>query len=305
MSGPPILKTVIFLGYECNNRCSFCVSAHKRSLAGQRTRRVAARLERAAAEGSRYVEFIGGETTIRDDIVVLVRLARALGFSTIAMASNGRMYAYDQFARRIVAAGLTDLILSIHGPDAATHDGLTGAPGSFAQLRRGLENMRALGFSRIGSNTTIVRPNLVRLEETGRLILELGIRNSEFIFVDPNQGGAYARFEELVPTISEAAPIMRRLLDLGRARSPHWCVRYVPLCHFIGYEEHVSERLERRLFRTRHFAPEFANADVEGSRRVAGRVRPARCLGCRLYEDCEGLFSEYHRRRGDAELKPV
>jgi len=299
------LKTVIFLGYRCNNRCVFCVSADRRALAEKPLKDVAAQIARAAAEGSRYLEFVGGETTIRDDILSLVRYARRCGFTTVCMATNGRMYAYPDFAKSMVDAGLTDVLFSIHGDKAGIHDALTRAPGSFRQLLDGIANLRRRGFERIGSNTTIVIPNLKSLTGIGRLILGLGIRNSEFIFVDPNHGGAYERFDELVPRIAEAAPRMRELLDLGRGRSPHWCVRYVPLCHFLGYEDQVSETIERKLFHTRHFAPEFQNLDVESSRRDFGRVRPPRCSGCALYDECEGIFREYYRRRGDAELRAV
>lgn len=299
------LKTVLFLGYGCNNNCRFCVAAHKRSLPAKSTQRVVREITRAAEEGSTYLEFVGGETTIRPDIETLVRCARRRGFSTVSMATNGRMYAYPRFAKRMVDAGLTDVIFSIHGHEAGLHDRLTRSPGSFKQLRKGLENLRKLGFERIGSNTTIVKPNLPHLCKIGRLILRLGIKNSEFIFVDPNHGGAYERFDELVPRISRAAPAMRRLLDLGRGRSPHWCVRYVPLCHFVGYEDMVSETLERRMFRTRHLAPEFTNLAVEESRRKVGRVRPQKCRKCALYRECEGIFVEYHKRVGSGELRPV
>lgn len=303
--GGRVLKTVIILGYQCNNRCRFCIAARKRVLSVTPSRFVAARIARAAAEGSRYLEFIGGEATLREDLPALVAYARRQGFTTVCMATNGRMFAYPRFARSLVDAGLTDVIMSIHGHEAGLHDGLTRAPGSFRQLLAGLANLRARGLERIGSNTTIVKPNVAHLSEIGRRILGLGLSNSEFIFVDCNQGGAYERFDELVPRISEAAGPMRRLLELGRGRSTHWCVRYVPLCHFLGYEDQISEVLERRLFSTRHFAPDFVNRNVEDSRRVAGRVRPARCRGCALYDECEGLFREYYRRRGDAELRPV
>ena len=305
MTEPRVLKTVLFLGYRCNNNCVFCVAADKRAMAERPLRDEAALIARAAAEGSRYLEFVGGETTLRDDLPSLVRYARRCGFTTVCMATNGRMYAYPDFAKSMVDAGLTDVLFSIHGDTDELHDSLTRAPGSFRQLLDGIANLRRLGFERIGSNTTLVTSNIGSLAGIGRLILDLGIRNSEFIFVDPNEGGAYARFDELVPRIAEAAPRMRELLDLGRGRSPHWCVRYVPLCHFLGYEDQISETIERRMFRTRHFAPEFQNLDVENSRRDYGRVRPPRCGGCALYDECEGIFREYYRRRGDEELKAV
>ncbi|MCX5783533.1 MAG: hypothetical protein NTW04_03725, partial [Elusimicrobia bacterium] len=139
-----------------------------------------------------------------------------------------------------------------------------------------------------------------------RLLLDLGIHNSEFIFVDPNEGGAFERFEKIVPRISDAAPYMRRLLDLGAANKVFgWNVRYVPLCHFKGYLGNISEIREANTFHTEHVAPEFTNSDVVNSRKMAARAKTPRCNGCALYDVCEGIWITYLKNYGDKELKPV
>jgi hypothetical protein len=79
----------------------------------------------------------------------------------------------------------------------------------------------------------------------------------------------------------------------------------VPLCHFTGYEGRISEINERALFLTEHWAPDFRNTDVTGSRAAMGRRKTARCLGCRLYAACEGIWVEYLRKYGDSELEAV
>ena len=49
----------------------------------------------------------------------------------------------------------------------------------------------------------------------------------------------------------------------------------------------------------------FKNEDVGASRVIAGRTKPAKCLGCELYDQCEGVWKEYLNQYGDEELKPV
>jgi len=304
---PPLTKkTVVITGYRCNNRCRFCIDSEKRSLPEKPTERILREILQARDSGTTYLEVIGGEATIRPDIFQIVAFARQRGFTTILMATNGRMYAYRPFAQRIVEAGITDVVFSIHGPNAPVHDGLTQAPGSFEQLLRGIENLRSLGFRRIGSNTTIVRPNVRHLPAIGELLARLDIVSAEFIFVDPNYGGAFQDFVRLVPRISRAAPFIRRCLDVGRAKGGRdWTIRYVPLCYFQGYEEQISELREVRTFHTEHLAPDFENRDVEGSRRRIGRAKTGRCSGCLRYDKCEGIWVEYLRRYGDRELIPI
>ena len=299
-------KVVLFTGYSCNNRCGFCVDFDKRLIADSSTRTVMTEMSRAKAAGADYLELIGGEASIRSDFLSLVRSAREMGFKEIVTATNGRRFAYAEFARAAVREGLTAVIFSIHGHDEALHDGLTSSPGSFRQLRAGVDNLRSLGFDRIYVNTTVLRQNIRSLPKMAKLYLELGARGVELIFVDPTYGGAQRRFAEYVPRISAAAPWMRRCLDLGRAAGTRdWSVRYVPLCHFQGYEDQVSETLERRVFHTVHRAPDFSNDDVSASRADVARAKPKSCGSCRLDAECEGIWRGYLARYGGKELIPL
>jgi len=301
-----IKKTVIFTSYDCNNQCIFCIDAGKRNLPGKSTQEIKEEMAEAKKRGSTYLELIGGELTVRKDALLLVGFAKELGFKVISTATNGRMYSYLDYTKKMINAGLTHIIFSIHGHGAKLHDSLTQSPGSFKQLLDGLENFKKLGFKNIGSNTTIVKQNYKKLPQIGGFIYRAGIKNAEFIFVDPNYGGAKINFKKLVPKISEIAPYVKKCLDIGKKHKlGHWHIRYVPLCYFQDYLDQISELDEVKKFQTEHLAPDFVNYDVEGSRSVVGRVKTQRCKGCKLYNICEGIWREYYKQLGDRELKPV
>lgn len=301
-----IKKTVIIVGYRCNNNCRFCIDADKRELLNKSTRQIEQEMVQARQRGATYLELIGGEMTIRSDIFHLVNFAHNLGFETINMATNGRMFSYPEFVKKIIKAGLTDIIFSIHGHKAEIHDYLTQSKGSFAQLKKGLENFKKMGFNKIGSNTTIVKYNVKHLPQIGQFIAENGIRNSEFIFVDPSYGAAYHNFAELVPRISQIAPYIKKCLEIGKKiKAPHWHIRYVPLCYFQDYLSQVSELQEVKTFKTEHLAPDFENFDVENSRKEVGRTKAEQCKKCKLNKRCEGIWREYVKHYGDKELIPV
>ena len=302
-----IQKIVIICGYRCNNSCVFCINAEKKQIRNKTTEEIIAEIAEAKNRGKTYLELIGGELTIRPDIARLISSAKKSGFEFITMATNGRMFAYPDFARKIIKAGLTDLIFSIHGHNAKLHDALTQAPGSFKELTRGLRNVKKLGFKSIASNTTIVKQNYRYLAEIGKFLLANGIGNSEFIFADPTYGGVYDNFKKLMPRISEAAPYIKKCLSLGKGNKKvgHWHVRYVPVCYFQDYLDQISEIHEKKTFHTEHLAPDFHNTDVEVSRQLISRVKPKQCLKCKLNNNCEGLWKEYIRHYGHSELKPV
>lgn len=300
------LKVVVITGYDCNNNCRFCVDADKRALGSRTTAELVREIYRARRAGAGVLELIGGEATIRPDFPRLVALAKKLGIPEVVCATNGRVFADLKRARAIVRSGVDALIFSVHGSSARVHDALTRSPGSFRELRAGLDNLERLGFKGVNGNTTVVKGNLANLGAIARFYAGRGVRNVEYIFVDPNQGGAKNDFRAQVPRIRLAAPQMRRALDVGlKAGLTQWKARYVPLCHFKGYEHMISEVNERALYRTQHWAQDFTNPDATGSRAKVGRRKTARCAGCRLYAACEGLWTTYLEEYGDAELKPV
>lgn len=306
-----IKKTVIFTGYRCNNRCRFCMEANKRDLPGRTTLEIEKEIAGARKRGADYLELIGGEMTIRPDIVRLISFAKSLGFPTIMIATNGRMLSYQNFAKKILEAGINSIVFSIHGHTPELHDWLTQVPGSYAQLKKGVENVqrisKKLGLNiHLGSNTCIVRQNYKFLPRIGEYIRSLGIGDAEFIFVDCNEGGARDHFDQLVPKISEIADYVHQCLDIGkRDHLPHWDIRYVPLCYFQDYLDQVSELKEVEIFHTEHIAPDFYDPYAEENRANIGRAKTEKCRNCRLFDKCEGIWKEYLKHYEDQELKPV
>jgi len=301
-----IKKIVIFLGYKCNNNCLFCINADKRSYKNKNTDEVIKEIYKAKKENADIIEFIGGEATIRDDFLRIIKTAKNIGIKDIVIATNGRMFSNLEFAKKAVDNGLSAIIFSIHGHNAKAHDALTQSLGSFEQLVEGIKNLRSLGFDNINGNTTVVKQNYRHIPDIANLYVKYNVRNVEYIFVDPCYGGAYNNFHKLVPKISLASKFMKKALDIGNKYEYHqWKVRYVPLCYFKDYLDQISEINERILFDTKHWAPDFIDNDVIRGRTVYARIKTKRCKGCKLYDICEGIWKEYIKHYGDKELKKV
>jgi len=282
------------------------MNADKRILRDKSTREVLDDLYRAKQQKADIVEFVGGETSIRKDFWTLLSAAKKLKIPEIIMATNGRMFSIPGFSERTVKAGLTDLIFSIHGHDKKTHDSLVRSEGAFEQLMEGIRNAKKAGFGSINGNTTVVRQNMKHLKGIGEVYANFGIKNVEWIFVDPNYGGACNHFYKYVPKISEASVYMREALDYGRKRGfGGWKARYVPLCYFPDHLKQISEMIEVKLFLTKHWALDFVNENASESRKTVGRKKPEKCVACRLYRICEGIWVEYLKRYGAGELKPL
>jgi len=85
------------------------------------------------------IDFSGGEPTIRNDFPELIEYASHLGFRTICVITNGTRIGDINYLKRLVDAGLNEVLLSVHGHDQKTHDFLVSSKGAFEKIRNTLE----------------------------------------------------------------------------------------------------------------------------------------------------------------------
>jgi len=170
-----------------------------------------------------------------------------------------------------------------------------------------IQNLRELGFDRIGVNNTIIEQNYKYLPEFVEFLHEHNLGNVETIFADPNQWGVNNEFERLMPRISNVAPYAREAIKRANEYKMTFRIRYVPLCHFEEFIEtdNISEVMEVRTFKTAHIAPDFQNYDVADGRKNVGRIKPKKCLPCKYYNLCEWIWTTYYEKLSDDELHPI
>ncbi len=74
-----IKKTAIITGYYCNNNCKFCINKNKKELLGKSTGQIISEIIDAKRRGREYLEIIGGEQTIRNDFIHIIKTAKNYG----------------------------------------------------------------------------------------------------------------------------------------------------------------------------------------------------------------------------------
>lgn len=92
-----------------------------------------------------YFNLTGGEPTAHPDFLKILALIRTeFPANLIRLLSNGRMFSYEDFARR--TCGIAQLpfeaAVPMFGYDPKTHDGISRTPGSFADTTLGLRHLR-------------------------------------------------------------------------------------------------------------------------------------------------------------------
>ncbi len=297
----------IKLHYACNNNCIHCVIADQRTNVVGRGGRdfrtsaeVAAELRDARDRGFDLVTLTGGEPTIRRDLPDIVRAAKALGL-LVALQTNGRMLSIPDVRDGLTGLGIR-FVIALHGPDAAIHDAVTRAPGSFDQTMTGIRALAAAG-ERITLKILISRLNGSRLPEIANAGLLAGVR--EFNLTFPHGLGNAAREHVLaIPAFGEIVPSLITAMDLLEAAGAVYVTEAVPLCLLGRQRAHASESIFRVAVQSE--VRQLDQPARDWSRdRVEGKVHPPECTKCRLFSECEGIWREYFDFNDDAGLRPV
>ena len=276
----------VLLGYACNNNCLFCMEEDRVTRAQrildvppetvhELMRRHAeeagaeeagaeeagaeeAGAEEAGAKGSgpsarpsarhkMEVMFTSGEPLLNRHFLRYVREARALGYETIGVITNGRLFAYEKYARRALTAGLNHIVVSVHGADAKHHDAQTRTHASYAQTVLGLRTLARLKREfdfRLHTSTVVNRRNVERLYEVWASLQGLHIDQHVFNVIQP-VGRAEVHFDRLVARFTDVVSAFAGMLErIGDEPSRAYLLD-VPWCVSEGLPDEARGFVER------------------------------------------------------------
>lgn len=279
-------KLIMNITYKCANRCVFCATGD-RITAALSWEKIGAILRQHRLAGTDQLDIDGGEPTMHPRLIDAIGLARDLGYRSINVTTNGRLLRDRDLAARLLSSGITHLLISLHGPNAAIHEAATDTPGSFEQTISGIDNVMALRPPdlEVGMNVTIVRCNVDHLMPLTELAVAKGFAKINLQLTTPF-GRAY---EGVVPPLDEAADAVMRVIDRYSEQIAIHVIN-AQFCAFPGYERYVVGDLQK-LGRTMVFAadprfPEQVNLyHWLGSRREKREV----CAECPWTTVCEGF----------------
>lgn len=274
----------IVLTVPCENECTFCSA--KNFSREPPSEQIRFELLKAREVGVRRVNFTGGEPTSRRDFLELVAYARRLGFRRLYLKTHGRNLKDMAFARRVAEAGVNTIQISLHGSCAEVHDPIVGVEGAFEETMAGLTNALQLEGVKVNTLSVTVRQNVPDLPAIARLVASRGVKCHFFAHVYP-VGGAWERFDEVVPTYREAAPYYRQAFAVFEEAGILGTVDNYPPCCIPGHEPWIN------LLYYKDLPNSIYNRKGE------------QCRRCIYDPVCEGITRQYAEKRGFGELVPV
>jgi radical SAM protein with 4Fe4S-binding SPASM domain len=267
------------------------------------------------------VSFTGGEPTVRDDLPDLVADATATGLR-VNLISNGVLID-DTLAGRLATAGLRSAQISIEGATAATHDALTGMPGSFAESLAGIEALRRQKIP-VHGNTTLNAANLAEATALPALAKSLGLERLSMNLIIPS-AWLKGHHADLLVHYRDIGPLVLAIREAARREgiaffwySPTPYCLFNPIAHQLGNKGCAACDGLLSIDPQGQVIPCSSFFEPQGSllqepfltiwnRRGTCAIRnkeraPARCHDCDLFQLCEGACPLYWNIMGEEEL---
>ncbi len=233
-------RVKIVTGLKCNIRCVFCYYRDSLNAPNKSLDAVKRDLAYAKRNGIEEVDFSGGEPTMHPDLSRMIAEAKCLGMRRVCVISNGWRLADQGYVRSLKAAGLDEILFSVHGSQECIHDGITMVPGSFRRISEALSYAAMEGIS-IRTNTVVNRMNYQDLLNVSKFVLHFQPVQVNFITIND---WCFAKniVDELLLSYSEMSHSLKEACDLLDHKVKAVNVRYVPFCFMTGYERFVCDQ---------------------------------------------------------------
>jgi MoaA/NifB/PqqE/SkfB family radical SAM enzyme len=168
---------------RCNLHCEFCYVGDLLNIEGEwRQELTLEALQRAFPTGDLQVSLTGGEIFMRKDIMSVLDLFRAKGYSCGYLTTNGTIIndeRADALAELAQHGFLRHISVSIDGP-GDLHDKARGVKGTFDRTAAGLRRLKEASNRRgaalrVSINTTVAHETLETLDRMVDVAEELGV----------------------------------------------------------------------------------------------------------------------------------
>jgi AdoMet-dependent heme synthase len=193
------VSALLELTYHCNWRCTFCYNPRHFDRTQLTAEEWSIVLDDLRSLGTLEVTITGGEPLTHRQFFEIVREARERYFA-VAIFTNGSLID-ERCADRIAELTPTDVEISIHGADEATHGAATGTSSSLQHSLRGARLLVERGV-RVKVKTVLTKRNESQLHAIRALAESTGARFQVDPVLLPRDGG-------------DLSPLAERATDAG------------------------------------------------------------------------------------------
>jgi MoaA/NifB/PqqE/SkfB family radical SAM enzyme len=323
-------RSRLFTGYGCNIKCQFCFykdEKHKdiKNLIYQQ-------LEQGKRYGILDWDISGGEPSILSYWFDLLKDMKDMGFRSIACITNGYRFSDTDFMMKSVAAGMNEILFSVHGSRSTVHDFMTGVDGSFEHIERALDEAHKSPNLKIRINIVVTKDNYQDLYKIVLMVLKyhpVAINFLPFRIENSADKVNAIKYSDIAVQINKAIIRIEDYNNINENKVKI-AIRYMPPCLFphlefkkycAGYLQRVFDEYEWDEYTIRKFENARFNKDIpeldcetdkwklqidalnKSIKHVAGHTTD--CLKCKYIKVCDGIWKSYAKIWCTDEFKPI
>lgn len=178
-------NTYLEIGKSCNSNCTNCRYEGDDLSTGE----VVSRLDQVQKR-SDEVTLTGGEVAIRKDIFRLIDYAKGLKLVKVNMRSNGRIFKYLDFTRKVLSHNVDNIIVRMETIDPGKSRVMTKVGSALDEAIEGIRNICRCDAERLTVEVNVNQENLDETEDILRVLHESGVRRVNLLFsaLDASKG---------------------------------------------------------------------------------------------------------------------
>jgi radical SAM protein with 4Fe4S-binding SPASM domain len=311
--------------YQCNNRCRFCYAKRmiltpKKSMDFEIFTKLVDLLSEVGTDG---IDLIGGEPTLHQDLLKMVRYVRGKGIACF-LITNGRIFANRKRLEEIVNEGVNFITVSVNVRNEKDAANLLGTKAAYNEMIQALKNGRLLKdkvnmcvhivinkvdldyytelfdmLCELGYNGFSVGINNGTVYQEGNDVIghKDGVKMIEILAKEAQKRNLDVKFLCKMPLCLFKKPFVDRYLEIDRINSSCrvYMKQYIsiepdgailPCTYFAGYGiGNMFEFYDKRLqrFNKEKFLGSWLKGKYARFRRSAFKYRAAKCIGCEYF----------------------
>lgn len=274
----------------CNSKCDFCVVNSPMSCSPIETQALISRVQVNDGADFDIMNIHGGEPTISKALFPVLEAGQNMNIPEAHLQTNAIRLADRKLVDRLMKAGVSTFVISLHGHTAALQENITLTPKSFPKIIAGIRNCLEAG-ALVRTNAVICKDNIGYIEEVLALSCNLGVRWQNLSALHPSKH-AMSKFQELVVHPREMRAVVPSVVKRITERFPDTTIEIegFPFCHAPGLDQnHVDFELRK----ARLIYHEDVFTDYEDYMNDTQRQLLMECLMCSRAQECRGIYRAY------------
>ena len=294
-----LTKLYCAMGYQCNNNCLICVvNAFKNRHKNMTTQQVLQLFEKIKEEKHlQEVEFSGGEPTVRDDFLYLLKwVSSKYPYLSFSLLTNGRKFYNPVFSREFSKYNIRHVITALHHFKEEKHDELTQAKRSFKETCTGIKNLSELGIN-LTLKIIVTKLNYRAMPQIVEFIAKNfpNVKNISINGLDIRERAKQYK-DKVIISFTDYVYYLQKAIDTANKYNINMVLYSVPLCVLDKkYQIYAGPQ------------PDLISLYKSPSNEIKNKTEEhgymPECKKCKLNKECYGTWFSYFDEFGTGELK--